>query len=367
MKRTEQISRRRDDDNSPVPDISVIVPVYNVEPYLPLCLDSVLGQRFAGTIEVIIVDDGSPDGSPAICDRYAAAEERVRVIHKRNQGLGPARNSGIEIARGRWLCFLDSDDYLEVDALQRLYDLAEENNLDIVRATRNVFTEPGKFDCERKGTELEVYEGRDLLRHIALCYFSQPGGAADEALDLEGSAWGALYRREIFFPHGIRFVSERELVSEDFIFNYESTLRVSRIGKIRDTLLHYRYNPNSLTKVPRRDCLERAITYSEFLEHRFRQDGYGEEAVAYAMGYTVKVMRAHVKNLLLSPVSLSEKRHWLRTQARMPYFRRIAREYPRRHMKLKHRAILSAFLGGHTLLTYFLVCGREGLRAITGR
>lgn len=350
------------------PDISVIVPVYNVEPYLRLCLDSVLNQNFAGEIEVIIVDDGSPDGSPAICDEYKARDPRVRVIHKRNQGLGPARNSGIEIARGEWLCFLDSDDYLAPDTLSRLHSLATENNLDIVRCGHNVFTEPGRFSCERSGGELKIYEGRDILRQIALCYFSQPHGKRDEELDLEGSAWGALYRRELFFPHGIRFVSERELVSEDYIFNYECTQRINRIGKITDTLVHYRFNPNSLTKVPRRDCLDRSITYSEYLERQFRQDGYGEEeAAVYAMGYTVKMMRAHVKNLLLSPIHLAEKRQWLRSQARLPYLKRIGREYPRKEMRFKHRAILSAILGSHTLMAYLLVCGREGLRSLTGK
>lgn len=336
------------------PLVSVIVPVYNVEAYLRKCLDSVLAQTLRD-IEVIIVDDGSPDGSPAICDEYVSRDPRVRVIHKANAGLGYARNSGIEIAAGEYLAFLDSDDYLDLGALERLYSLAKDNNLDIVRAARNEFTVEEKFSHTVADSPLEIHEGAETLRRIALCYFSQPRGAVDNALNLEGSAWGAIYHRDIFFRHGIRFVSERELVSEDFIFNYEAALVARRIGKIRDTIWHYRINPNSLTKTPRTDCLQRAIAYSEYLEKRFAADGFPPESRLYAMGYTVNTMRAHIKNIILSPMSRKETRKWLKTQAADPYFRRIASEYPIAGMPRKHRVHLQAFLGRHFVLLETMV------------
>lgn len=331
------------------PLVSVIIPVYNVEAYLRKCLDSVLAQTLRD-IEVIIVDDGSPDGSPAICDEYAARDPRVRVIHKANAGLGYARNSGIEIATGEYLTFLDSDDYLDLRALERLYTLARDNDLDIILTTLNKFVKEGRFSHTVVDSPLKIHEGTDHLRRIALCYFSQPHGAADNALNLEGSSCGALYNRDIFFRHGIRFVSEREFVSEDFIFNYEAALVVRRIGKIRDTLYHYRYNPKSLTTTPRTDCLQRAIAYSEYLEKRFVAEGFPPDSRLYAMGYTVNTMRAHIKNIILSPMSRKETRKWLKTQAADPYFRRIASEYPIAGMPRKHRVHLQAFLGRHFLL-----------------
>lgn len=334
--------------------VSIIVPVYNVEAYLRRCLDSVMSQTLHD-IEVIIVDDGSPDGSPAICDAYAASDSRVKVIHKQNAGLGLARNSGIEIATGEYIAFLDSDDYLEPTALHRLYSLAKDNSLDIIRAARNEFTVEGKFSHTVEGSSLEIHEGEETMRHVALCYFSQPNGADDDALNLEGSAWGALYHRDIFFRHGIRFVSERELVSEDFIFNYEAALVSHRIGKIRDTLWHYRLNPKSLTKTPRTDCLERAIAYSEYLEKRFASDGFPAESRLYAMGYTVNTMRAHIKNIILSPMPRKEMRKWLRDQAANPYFSRIAGEYPVAEMPPKHRVQLRAFLRGHFIMLETMV------------
>lgn len=340
------------------PLVSVIVPVYNVERYLRRCLDSVLEQTLRD-IEVVVVDDGSPDGSPAICDEYAPRDPRVKVIHKQNGGLGYARNSGIEVAEGEYIAFLDSDDYLEPHALERLYTLARENDLDVIRAARNEFVREGEYSHTVADSELQVFEGRDILRQIALCYFSQPNGNPDRAMNLEGSAWGALYARRLFADEGLRFVSERELVSEDFIFNYECALRSRRIGKLRDTLWHYRLNPESLTKTPRKDCLTRAVDYSQYLERRFREDSYGPESALYAMGYTVDTMRAHVKNIVLSPMPRREVRQWLAEQAAHPYFQRIAGEYPLQNLPRMQRLFFTTFYKRRFRLLELLIRSRR--------
>ncbi|EME8139564.1 glycosyltransferase, partial [Enterococcus faecium] len=100
-------------------EISIIVPIYNVEQYLRKCVDSILAQTFTD-FEVILVDDGSPDNSGAICDEYAKLDSRVRVIHKENGGLSDARNAGIEIAKGKYLGFVDSDDFIDKDMYEIL-------------------------------------------------------------------------------------------------------------------------------------------------------------------------------------------------------------------------------------------------------
>lgn len=112
------------------PQISVIVPVYKVEPYLQKCIDSILAQTFRD-IEVILVDDGSPDNCPAICDAAAEKDERVRVIHQKNGGLSAARNAGLDIARGEWIGFVDSDDYIAPEMYRTLYQLAQEHHADL--------------------------------------------------------------------------------------------------------------------------------------------------------------------------------------------------------------------------------------------
>ena len=106
--------------------ISVIVPIYNTKPYLAECIESILAQKINVPIEVLLIDDGSTDGCGEVCDKYAARDERVRVIHQENQGLSAARNAGIDAAKGRYYSFIDSDDVVLPRFLQTLYDACEE-------------------------------------------------------------------------------------------------------------------------------------------------------------------------------------------------------------------------------------------------
>jgi len=128
--------------------ISVIIPVYNVEKYLARCIDSVLAQTFAD-FECILIDDGSPDNSPAICDEYAKKDDRIKVIHQKNGGVSSARNAGLDIAQGEWVTFIDSDDWIKENMLEILYNNAINNDCKIsfcgyerVLEDRKVFLEP---------------------------------------------------------------------------------------------------------------------------------------------------------------------------------------------------------------------------------
>lgn len=105
--------------------ITIIVPVYQVEDYLDRCVQSLMRQTYS-ELEIILVDDGSVDSSPQMCDQYAKIDNRVKVIHKENGGLSSARNSGIDVATGDYIMFVDSDDYIELDTCQRLYELIDE-------------------------------------------------------------------------------------------------------------------------------------------------------------------------------------------------------------------------------------------------
>ena len=117
------------------PLISVIVPVYKVEAYLGRCVESLLSQTY-GNLEIILVDDGSPDNCGQICDTYAARDTRIRVIHKENGGLSSARNAGIDVARGEYLGFVDSDDWVDVHTYEWLLNMALEENVKLVCAGR---------------------------------------------------------------------------------------------------------------------------------------------------------------------------------------------------------------------------------------
>lgn len=167
--------------------ISVIVPIYRVEKFLPQCIESVLNQTFTD-FELILVDDGSPDRCPAICDEAAERDARVRVIHQANQGLSAARNAGIEAARGAWLSFVDSDDFLAPDFLATLHDAA-------VRA--------GGADCALCGVQLTDEAGQKIGQPLSVADGVRTGRSILETLCRAPEApylvaWNKLYRRDVF-------------------------------------------------------------------------------------------------------------------------------------------------------------------------
>ena len=176
--------------------ISVIVPVYRVEKYLPACIDSILNQTFTD-FELILVDDGSPDRCPEICDETAKRDARVRVIHQANQGLSAARNAGIEAARGAWLSFVDSDDFLAPDFLEMLHDAAVRAGADCALCGVQLTDEAGKKIGQLLSVADGVRTGRSILE--TLC-------RAPEIPYLV--VWNKLYRRDVFqtlrYPVGMQ-------------------------------------------------------------------------------------------------------------------------------------------------------------------
>ena len=176
--------------------ISVIVPVYRVEKYLPACIDSILNQTFTD-FELILVDDGSPDRCPEICDETAKRDARVRVIHQANQGLSAARNAGIEAARGAWLSFVDSDDFLAPDFLETLHDAAVRAGADCALCGVQLTDEAGQKIGQPLSVADGVRTGRSILE--TLC-------RAPEITYLV--AWNKLYRRDVFqtlrYPVGMQ-------------------------------------------------------------------------------------------------------------------------------------------------------------------
>lgn len=176
--------------------ISVIVPVYRVEKYLPACIDSILNQTFTD-FELILVDDGSPDRCPEICDETAKRDARVRAIHQANQGLSAARNAGIEAAHGAWLSFVDSDDFLAPDFLETLHDAAVRAGADCALCGVQLTDEAGQKIGQPLSVADGVRTGRSILE--TLC-------RAPEIPYLV--AWNKLYRRDVFqtlrYPVGMQ-------------------------------------------------------------------------------------------------------------------------------------------------------------------
>lgn len=231
--------------NDARPKVSVIIPVYNVERYLDRCVRSVLGQTLR-EIEVILVDDGSPDGCPAMCDAYAREDSRVRVVHKANAGLGMARNSGLDIAVGEYVAFVDSDDFIDRRMYETLYLKAKTEKCDTVLCNCCFYT---SGNCkERRDVDREtLFSGREEVDGFLLDVVG-PLPQYNHDVKYMMSVWHAIYSMELIEKWSLRFVSEREFMSEDIIWDIGYFSKAERIVYIPDVFYFYCFNGESLTR-----------------------------------------------------------------------------------------------------------------------
>lgn len=245
-----------------IPEVSIIVPIYNVEKYLDQCVQSLRNQTLED-IEILLVDDGSPDQSGKMADGYALADERVKVVHQRNAGLGPARNAGIEIATGEYIAFVDSDDWVNLDMYEKLYHVASGNKADIVvsghcdmvngmAVVKKVHPLAGKTF---RSTE-------EIMRVRKNLYGHSPDDTAVEAFPM--SVCMSLYKRSMIVEHNLRFM---KILSEDTIFNLLAYQCARAITFTSYTDYCYRKEEQaSITQSFSKSKLHR---YQEFLETLF--------------------------------------------------------------------------------------------------
>lgn len=216
-------------ENAPL--LSIIVPVYKVESYLPRCVDSILTQTFSD-FELILVDDGSPDRCGAVCDEYAARDSRVRVIHKENGGLSSARNAGLDIARGQWLGFVDSDDYIAPDCYEKMLDCARRRNVKLVCAGRwDVSERTGEKKPGLCPEKEETISGREFAGRIFTWNH------------MDSAAWDKLYRAELF--EGVRYPMGR--VNEDVPVTYRLGLKAGQAALCPERVYYYLHRQGSIT------------------------------------------------------------------------------------------------------------------------
>lgn len=211
--------------------ISVIVPVYKVEQFLPRCVDSLRAQTYRN-LEIILVDDGSPDRCGEICDEYAASDSRIQVIHKMNGGLSSARNAGIDIAKGEFISFVDSDDWVDCDCYEKLSRLAKKYDAKMVCAGR--YDVDGAIGAETVGLcpqKEELISGEEFSARIFRWDH------------MDSASWDKLYSAELFedirYPEGV--------TGEDLPVTYRLALKAERCALGSFPFYHYFHRPGSIT------------------------------------------------------------------------------------------------------------------------
>ncbi len=265
------------------PKVSIIIPVYGVEEYLPQCLDSILGQTY-DNLEVILIDDESPDNCPQMCDDYAKKDKRVKVIHKKNGGQGVARNVGIDKCKGEYIVFVDSDDFIEKDAIELMLERSIKDNSDMVLCdSLKVFDDlPSKNQDGLGEATLKKGSLRQKDRILASL-----------------SPWGKLYKRELFANPANRYPAS--IWYEDYALIPKILSEANFVSYVNKPLYCYRVRQGSTMNNKNYQRNMEIITASDKLLGYFEQDGTYDEfkdELEYLVAY--HVITSAVQRIFLS-------------------------------------------------------------------
>ena len=261
------------------PLISIIVPVYNVEQYLAQCLDSIVNQTYSN-IEVICVNDGSLDSSAEILRHYARIDNRIKIIDQENQGLSGARNTGLKYAKGKYLMFIDSDDWIDLETCEAVVNSAEHYNADLVlwsyiREFENKSIEKLMFWDDQTVFEKEAVKTQ---LHRRLCGLLGSELAYPEYANAIETAWGKLYLTKKILDNNVLFVDTKEIGTEDALFNLYVVGHIDRAVYLRKCFNHYRKtNQVSLTKSYNEYLFERWQTLFRYMREYISKNNLPEE------------------------------------------------------------------------------------------
>lgn len=217
--------------------VSIVVPVYNCESYIRRCVDSLINQTWTN-IEIILVDDGSSDMSGTICDEIKLKDDRIMVFHKNNEGLGKTRNKGMQLATGKYIMFIDSDDYIDAHGVENMINIAEKYQVEIV-SSEFIYGDKVEKLTIQKG----LYEKSDIKKLIAYML----GKVADNEEVFNVSSCTKLYKVSFLKKIHAEFPSEKRLIWEDMAFNIYAMLKCNKIYVSDLHYYYYCYNEASLT------------------------------------------------------------------------------------------------------------------------
>ena len=236
--------------------VSIIIPVYNAAKYLRQCLDSIINQTYR-SLQIICINDGSTDDSLSILEEYAKKDSRIEIITQENRGLSAVRNVGMQYSRGEYLTFVDSDDWIDFDCIEKAVFCAEKNDADIVMWSYIKESE-GSSSKVLFWHENRVFEGESQKKlHIRLLGLVGPELAHIEKLDSLGTVCMKLYKESLIKKSGITFTdtklvgSGEDVLANQYLFNF-----AQRCAYICDTFYHYRRNPVSITNTYRKNLVE---------------------------------------------------------------------------------------------------------------
>ncbi|MBR4559004.1 MAG: glycosyltransferase [Fibrobacter sp.] len=276
-----------------MPKISIVIPVYNSARYLRECLDSILSQSFSDW-EVVAVDDGSSDESPAILDDYAARDARFKVIHKVNGGVSAARNDGLDVASGEYVLFVDSDDWLSDNALQVLYEATSDCTVDVAIADHWLWKENGSESLHHFFAKEFSTDSADVIRDVLrmVLYKGYSPYPSPSCSYMFSALWSKLIRRKLLVENGIRFSSALKLY-EDGLVALQVFQSAKSVSYRQEPVYHYRVLNNSLCHINEQklvtDCANIVREVESFIQANGCEDALRDAFMARVLFLTKKM------------------------------------------------------------------------------
>lgn len=324
--------------------LSIIVPIYNVEKYLDRCMVSLLNQTLKG-IEIIMVDDGSPDNCPKMCDEYAKNDNRVKVVHKKNAGLGFARNSGLDVAKGEYIAFVDSDDYVGLNMYKTLYDRAEADKCDAVFCGFRTEMKQNKWMYSDEVDADKLWKGNEVQQFMLDMIASGAGVKAERLYQM--SVWHSIYKRSLIEKEHLRFVSEREVASEDIPFQVDFLSKANIVAYVSKTFYSYCLNGTSLTATLKPEKYDRYKQLRACLLTKFTDFEYVSRVnrlfIGYTRSYLYDIMNSTWKNKMDMIRKILSDNIWIA----------VGRSYSPTNLPFVSKSIYQSILSSSAWVLYF--------------
>ncbi len=278
--------------------VTVIVPVYNAQSYLDRCVGSIVNQTHEN-LQILLVDDGSTDESGHLCDTWAQNDKRIQVIHKENAGAGMARNTGLEYITGDYVLFVDSDDYIALDTVEKCIDSINEHHSDTVVFGYN-FASDGGNTPEQIYADSLCYDEDGIKSDLLPSFFTLSKG-------FEVSVWGKLFSAEIIRDNALSFLSEREMYSEDalFLLRYFPKSRCASI--VDENLYFYCDNDTSISRVYEKDKQNKLSVFLQKALEIAKQENIIDKIELHILARYQSCAMVEYKQIVLSDMSIAQK------------------------------------------------------------
>ena len=332
--------------------ISVIVPVYNVENYLSECIDSLLNQTLQD-IELILVDDESSDNSPKICEDYAKKDSRVKVVHKKNGGLGLARNTGLKFISGEYVIMIDSDDMIKPsNALEMLYNVCKKDSLDACYFCFTRFDKNGEHFCNDGPSSYMVFDSPQKVKSFCL---DMVGTSPEYPKDnrYEFSACKVLYSVKIIKDNKLSFVSERSYASEDIFWNVDFLCHSEKVAFLPKGFYYYRYNAQSISHSVNENKIKAIDDSALYMrQHLAKYFSANEMELSYKR-FLLRTLRISLKSIIFTDNSIRKKLTMMNKCLAMDNYKDLFYSYPYKQLPLipkvyywlaKHKCVLPIYV-----------------------